>query len=181
LTPPVKPRHRDHDQHVQNNYEAKSSYTVRGRSTDAGGLSTEKAFTITVTDINEAPTALALTGTTTSLAEDADTSSRIKVADIVVTDDAVGTNVLSLTGAGSFEIDGTSLYLKAGTSLNFEGKSSYAITVNVADDSVAGSTPVTADFTLAITNVNEGPSDVALKDSPANGTSASVGRRRSGS
>jgi autotransporter-associated beta strand protein len=146
------------------NYEARSSYTVRVRSTDAAGLSTEKAFTITVTDVNEAPTAVALTGTTTSLAEDTDTSSRIKLADIVVTDDALGTNVLSLTGAdaGSFEIDGTSLYLKAGVALNHEAKTSYAVTVSVADDSVAGSTPMTADFTLGVTNVNEGPSDVSL-------------------
>src|SRR5262249_2008126 len=35
---------------------SKSSYTVRVRSTDAGGLWVEKAFTITVTDANEAPT-----------------------------------------------------------------------------------------------------------------------------
>ena len=38
------------------NFEAKSSYTVRVRSTDRGGLSTEKAFTISVTNVNEAPT-----------------------------------------------------------------------------------------------------------------------------
>ena len=37
-------------------FETKSSYSVRVRSTDAGGLFFEKAFTITVTDLNEAPT-----------------------------------------------------------------------------------------------------------------------------
>ncbi len=36
-------------------FESKSSYSVRIRSTDQGGLSTEKAFTITVSDVNEAP------------------------------------------------------------------------------------------------------------------------------
>lgn len=36
-------------------FEAQSSYSVRVRSTDQGGLFTEKAFTITVTDVNEAP------------------------------------------------------------------------------------------------------------------------------
>ena len=35
------------------NFEVKSSYTIRVRSTDQGGLTTEKAFTITVTDVNE--------------------------------------------------------------------------------------------------------------------------------
>jgi uncharacterized repeat protein (TIGR01451 family) len=35
------------------NFEAKSSYTIRVKSTDAGGLATEKQFTITVTDVVE--------------------------------------------------------------------------------------------------------------------------------
>lgn len=38
-------------------YEAQSSYSVRVRSTDQGGLWTEKVFTIGVTNVNEAPTA----------------------------------------------------------------------------------------------------------------------------
>ena len=36
-------------------YEAKSSYTVHVRATDAGGLSVDKKFTVAVTDVNEAP------------------------------------------------------------------------------------------------------------------------------
>lgn len=38
------------------NFEAKSSYSVRVRATDAGGLFFEKDFAISVTDVNEAPT-----------------------------------------------------------------------------------------------------------------------------
>jgi parallel beta-helix repeat protein len=37
------------------NFETKSSYSIRIRSTDQGGLFTEKIFTITVIDVNEAP------------------------------------------------------------------------------------------------------------------------------
>ena len=37
-------------------YEVKNSYSIRVRTTDHGGLSYEQAFTITVTDVNEAPT-----------------------------------------------------------------------------------------------------------------------------
>jgi len=46
-------------------FETKSSYSVRVRSTDAGGLSFEKAFTITVNNVNEVPSAgsVAVTGT----------------------------------------------------------------------------------------------------------------------
>ena len=36
-------------------FETKSSYTVRVRSTDQGGLFTEKTFSIAVTNVNEAP------------------------------------------------------------------------------------------------------------------------------
>ena len=49
---------------------------------------------ITITDVNEPPT-VALANTTTTFPEDTDTTSAIKVADIVVTDDALGTNTLS--------------------------------------------------------------------------------------
>ncbi len=37
------------------NFEAKSSYSIRVRTTDQGGLFTEQTFTISVTDVNEAP------------------------------------------------------------------------------------------------------------------------------
>ncbi|MEN9373569.1 MAG: hypothetical protein RIR79_1121, partial [Pseudomonadota bacterium] len=43
------------------NYEAKSSYAVTVRTTDQGILNFDKAFTITATDANEAPTAVNLT------------------------------------------------------------------------------------------------------------------------
>ena len=78
------------------------------------------ALSIAVTDVNEPPT-VSLTNTVTTLAEDTDTATRMKVADIVVTDDALGTNVLSLSGADAalFEIDGGVLYLKAGAVLDY--------------------------------------------------------------
>lgn len=46
-------------------FETQSSYSVRVRSTDAGGLFFEKAFTITVNNVNEVPSAgsVAVTGT----------------------------------------------------------------------------------------------------------------------
>jgi len=81
----------------------------------------------------------------------------VKVADIVITDDGEGTNTISLTGtdAASFEVVGTELFLAAGTALDYETQASYAVTVSVEDSSVAGSTPVTVDYTLAISNIYE--------------------------
>jgi len=139
-------------------FETKGSYSIRVRTTDQGGLSFEKQFTIAVTDVNEAPTAVALgAGATTSLPENTSTAVRIKVADLVVTDDALGSETITLTGAdaASFEVDGLALYLKSGVVLDFETKASYAVTVGVADTTLTGSTPVTVAYTLAVTDVNE--------------------------
>ncbi|MDH4405069.1 MAG: ExeM/NucH family extracellular endonuclease [Cyanobium sp. D14.bin.5] len=109
--------------------------------------------------LNGAPTALSLANTTPSLAENTSTVSRIKVADIVIADDNLGSNVISLSGtdAASFEVVGTALFLKAGIALNFEAKTSYAVKVRVADPALPGSNPLTSDYSLAIQDVNEVP------------------------
>ncbi len=149
------------------NFETKSSYNVTVNVDDTTVGSTpdvSASFTLNVTNVNEAPTAVAFTNTTTSIAENTAIGTNLKVADITVTDDALGTNTLSLSGTDQsfFTIIGTSLYLKAGTSLDFETKGSYAVTVNV-DDTTVGSTPdASASFTLNVTNVNEAPTAVAF-------------------
>jgi hypothetical protein len=43
-------------------YETKSSYSIRVGVADTGGLSFEKVFTISITDGNDAPTDITLTG-----------------------------------------------------------------------------------------------------------------------
>src|SRR4029077_2526770 len=118
----------------------------------------------------EAPTAVALANTTASIAENTSTASHIKVADINVTDDALGSNTLGLTGtdAAFFEIAGNALYLKSGTVLDFESKSSYAVAVTV-DDPTVGATPdaTSTSYTLNVSNVNEAPTVVALANTTA--------------
>jgi hypothetical protein len=109
-----------------------------------------------VSNVNQAPTAVALANATASIAENTSTASHIKVADINVTDDALGSNTLALTGtdAAFFEIVGNALYLKAGTVLDFESKSSYAVAVTV-DDPTLGGTPdaISTTYTLNVSNV----------------------------
>ncbi len=46
---------------AQFDFESKNSYSVRVKTTDQGGLSYEKPFTIAVTNVNEAPTDILLT------------------------------------------------------------------------------------------------------------------------
>jgi uncharacterized protein len=114
---------------------------------------------------NLAPTAVTLTNTISTLAENTSTSTRIKVADITIADDGLGSNVLSLSGfdASSFEVNGGTLFIKANTSLNFEAKTSYTVTVNVDDTTVGMSPDASQVFTLNLTNVNEAP--IANNDS----------------
>ncbi len=139
------------------------------------GDTSEFAQNVKATLTNNPPM-VSLTNTTTTLAEDTDTSTAVKVADILVMDDALGANVLSLVGtdAANFEIVGNELRLKAATTLDFETQNSYAVTVQVDDTSVGGMPDDTANCTLSITNVNEAPSDVSLDNATVAENAAGV-------
>jgi predicted extracellular nuclease/uncharacterized protein YjiK len=115
---------------------------------------------------NAAPVEVSLSSVTTSLAENSSTAARIQVGTIIVSDDALGTNSLSLSGAdaAAFEIDGAKLFLKAGTALDFETKPSYAVTVNVDDASVGATPDASRTFTLAITDAAENIVTVILSE-----------------
>lgn len=162
------------------NFETKSTYQVTIQVDDAtlGGTPNASVnYTLTLIDINDAPT-VALQNAIITLPENTSTGAGLKVADIVVTDDALGTSVLSLTGtdAAQFEIVGNELRLKSGVSLNFETKSSYSVLINVDDATVGVSPDATVSYSLSLTNVNETPTDLALSSSSipennvANGT-----------
>jgi hypothetical protein len=104
---------------------------------------------------NQAPTAVTLSNTIASLIENTSTVTNIKVADIAITDDGIGTNNLTVSGtdASFFEIISNALYLKAGTALNYEAKTSYNVNIDV-DDSTVGSTPdATTSYSLNVLDV----------------------------
>jgi uncharacterized protein YjiK/2',3'-cyclic-nucleotide 2'-phosphodiesterase (5'-nucleotidase family) len=103
---------------------------------------------------NAAPTGLSVNGAVTSVIENSSTSSRLRLGELVVIDDGLGTNVLSLAGADAafFELEANTLYLKSGTILDFETKSSYQVNLQV-DDATLGTTPdASAPFTLNVTD-----------------------------
>lgn len=114
------------------------------------------------------PPNVSLDNIITELPENTDTMTRIKVADIVITDDGIGTNHLSLSGpdAGSFEIDGFELFLKAGVMLDFEDPmfNSYSVNVDVDDPSVGINPDDSTNLTLNITNINEPITDITLTE-----------------
>lgn len=153
-------------------FEVKASYRISVVASDDGDtpLSDSKNVTITVSDVNEAPTAVTVRAATDGgqLADSADTSAPIMVAEIAIGDDALGNNRISLTGAdaASFETSGSGLYLKAGVRLNAESKAGYAVTVTVADASLSGTSPVSASYRLAV--IHDGNGDGVVDSGQAN-------------
>lgn len=135
------------------NFETKSSYSVRVRSTDQGGLYTEKAFTITVTNVNETPTDIALSATT--IAENAGANAVVGTLSTTDPDTSNTYTYTLVTGTGdtdnaSFNISGSQL--RATGSFDFETKSSYSVRVRATDQ---GGLFTEKAFTITVTNVAE--------------------------
>ncbi|WP_416357678.1 SwmB domain-containing protein [Aureimonas phyllosphaerae] len=127
-------------------------YTV----TDSTSLSDTGTVTITVTGVNDAPTAINVTNQV-ALAEN--TAARTKVADLTVVDpDTSGNNNVLSVNDSRFEIDGGSLYLKAGQTIDFEAEPSIGLTVTATDGSLSTSQAVS----VSVTDVNEAPTAVLL-------------------
>jgi autotransporter-associated beta strand protein len=134
---------------------------VIGTPSTVTGTIIEPVVTVT----NLPSTAIVFNGSVSNnqflIAENTNTINSIKLADIAITDDQLGTNSLSISGAdvSSFELIGTSLFLRAGVLLDFETRTNYDVTVSV-DDVTVGSTPdATNDFKLIVTDVNELPTN----------------------
>jgi gliding motility-associated-like protein len=139
-------------------FETKSSYSVRVRTTDTGGLSFEKVFTITVTNVNEAP--LDITLSATSIDENVAANSMVGTLSTTGLD---ASNTFTLvTGTGDtdnalFSIDGANL--RTTGVFDFETKSSYSVRVRTTD---AGGLSFEKAITITVLNVNEAPTDLAL-------------------
>jgi gliding motility-associated-like protein len=128
------------------------------RTTDAGGLSFEKVFTVTVNNVNEAPSDIALSANT--IAEN--NAANATVGTMSSTDaDAGDTHTYTLvSGTGStdnaaFNISGNSL--RVNNTLDFEAKSSYSIRVRATD---AGGLSFEKVFAISVSNVNEAPTNI---------------------
>ncbi|MFK7835043.1 MAG: DUF4214 domain-containing protein, partial [Sulfitobacter sp.] len=126
--------------------------------TDFVGFEGSFGLPLDITDVNEAPT-MALANVSTGVPENSAFGARVKVADVVITDDALGDNVLTVTGtdADKFEIDGTEVFIRSGTQLNFEALQELNVNVVLDDPDFVGEEGNEA-IVLPITNVNEAPS-----------------------
>ena len=150
-------------------YETATSQRVTVRVTDSGGLSYDKSFTIGVTNVNEAPTNIVLSGN--SVAENS-VNGTVIGAISAIDPDAGDSATFSLANDanGLFAISGGNLVV-AGP-LDFETANSQQITLRVID---SGGLSYDKSFTIGVTNVNEAPTNIVLSgnsvaENSANGT-----------
>ncbi len=135
-------------------------YSVRLRTTDAGGLFFEKPFLIAVRDSNYVPTDIIPSITSF----DENIAIGTPVSTLTTIDyDATDTHTLTLvSGSGSsdniyFSFNGN--VLQTDSAINFEVKNIYYIRVKATDP---GNASVTKTFTLTVNDVNEAPTNILL-------------------
>ncbi len=136
-------------------FETKDSYSVRVETTDGDNVSFAKSFTISIVNVNEAPTNIGLSNA--SVDENMPTGT--VVGTLSTTDpDGGDAHTYSLVAGsgdgdnGSFDIVGSQLRTNA--VFDFETAGSYSVRVRSED---AGGLAFERQFTVVITNVNEPP------------------------
>lgn len=141
-------------------FEAKSEYSIRVKSVDAGGLSVEKIVLVHATNANDAPTGLELTST----AIDENQPQGTLVGTLIPIDpDPNETFTYNLdfgvggTDNGQFLISGNRLL--ALTKFNYETQPTRSIRVRVTDGSGLSYERV---FEIQVNNVNEAPTANSL-------------------
>ncbi|MCA9093850.1 MAG: cadherin repeat domain-containing protein, partial [Planctomycetaceae bacterium] len=156
------------------NFETKSSYSIRLRSTDQSGQWVEQVFSITITNVNEAPLDLGYFGA--SKPENSPIGTQFGFFFGVDLDAGSVMSFALVDGPGGedndlFYFDGN--LLRNSALLDYEQKSAYNIRVLVADQ---GGLFIEKPFVFTITNVNEPPTEILLSNSevPENSPSGTV-------
>jgi len=144
-------------------FEAEASVLLRVTATDNGGagLSVSRDFNVTVGDVNEAPSAIALDDAEVSEGVSGAVVGQVSVTDPDLSALSFGQHVLSVDDV-RFEIlaDGT-LKLKDGISLDHEAEPTVVVTVTATDDGGKGLS-LSKEFLIEVTDVNEAPTGLLL-------------------
>ncbi len=156
-------------------YETKTSYSVTITVSD-GSRTDTITVTVNITDIDEVPSNTApvfAAGNSTTLTVAENTGSGVDIGTAVSATDADNdtlTYSLGGTDAASFSIDSTTGQLRTSAALDYETKTSYSVTITVSD----GSLTDTISTTIAVTDVDETPSNTAPVFTDGDNTNRSV-------
>ena len=152
--------------------EAKYSYSIRIQSRDQDGLSYTKALTLSVLNVNEAPTDLTLTSN--GIKENSAAGTLIGTLSAVDPDAGTSFSYALVAGNGIndadnnlVEIVGDQVKVKAGASIDFETNPVLNLNIQVTDNgtpSLSYSKAVTA----AVLNVNEAPTNLTASTTAFN-------------
>ncbi|HYC06222.1 MAG TPA: cadherin domain-containing protein [Azospirillaceae bacterium] len=140
------------------NFEAATSHQITVQASD-GVLSTSKTFTITVSDVNEAPAMPVDADAATNTVDEGSASGAAVGITAQATDPDAGAAVtysLADDAGGRFQIDAVTgvVTVKDGTLLDHAAAASHQITVQASDGALAS----TKSFTIAVARVNFAPS-----------------------
>ena len=145
-------------------YESVSSYSIRARATDVGGLFIEQIFNITIIDIaeesNNTPTDITLSNAT--LPENQAIGTEVGTFSTVDMDTTDTHTYVLVSGTGSDDNDSFTTngdQLLTGVSFDYETKNNYSIRVQASDGHGGFVERV---FPITITNVGEPAMDVSV-------------------
>ncbi|MDW7694045.1 cadherin domain-containing protein [Flammeovirgaceae bacterium SG7u.111] len=144
------------------NFESKSSYSVRIKTTDGGGSEFEKTFVINIVNANDAPTDMNLSPGV--VAENSETGTSIGI--LTTTDEDTGDVFTYALAAGDGQNNNSRFIvvnneIKTLDKFDYEERQLYYINVKVTD---AGQGVFTKLFTVQITDANDAPTAIELSD-----------------
>ena len=143
-------------------YEKTASFNITARVTDQDGLSYSKKLTIALTNVNEAPTALNLSGNT--VAENAAAGTLVGTLSAIDPDAGARVTYSLVDNAGgrfSVNYKTGAITVNRRAVLDFEQTPSLNITARVTDQ---GGLSFDQAFTIKLANINEAPIALSLSN-----------------
>lgn len=142
------------------NFEVQSTFIVDVEVRDASiqdSPSITKRFTLNIADIKDPPTEMNINIEVDTLTENTVLTEDLHLATFsFVDEDSIDTTYIIVGDySSSFIIKDDKLYMLNGTTINYERISEYKLTIYAYDQYIPGSKPLSVDYTLYITDVNE--------------------------
>ena len=140
-------------------FETKSSFAIKIKTDDGNGGTFEKDFTITVTDVNENKSPTKIFISKDEIAENQPANTVIGTLTTIDPDMDDKHTYSLVVGGDDFKIDGNKLLSLR--PFDYETEKTFSITI-ASNDGKGGR--VQEDFTIMVTNTNDGPTDIMLSN-----------------
>jgi gliding motility-associated-like protein len=141
----------------QLDYTAQSVYYIRARTTDQGGLYIENTFTLTVSNVNDAPTDILISNY--FIDENMPVGSPIGTLTVIDNDLADAHTLTIESGPDSASVSLIGNLLQTNAAYNFELKDTLYVKIRATDPYAAYYVKT---FTIVVNDINDEPTDLAL-------------------